>query len=100
MPTVKKIAVILCFLFVAFLATPSLIACFDDTANVSLVYSMGEEESSSKNQLSLEYNLEEMASNYESIHYLQELKNPGHFYDRDYPVIFLDVNSPPPRLVA
>lgn len=93
----KKIAAILAFIFLGFLATPTVITLIDSSVDISLVFNVNEEESSSKNQISMEYHLEETPSNYESIHFLQEQKNPGHFYTEDYPVIFLDVISPPPK---
>lgn len=94
---VKKLAVIFAFLFLGFLATPTIIAFIDNSVDITVVFNVNEEESSSKNQISLEYNLEETPSNYESIHFLQEQKNPGHFYTEAYPVIVLDVISPPPK---
>lgn len=98
MPGVKKTAYILAFLFVAFLATPSFVVLIDKSADVSMAFSVNEEESS-KTQINLEFNLEETHSNYLSIHFLQEQKNPGHFYTEAYPVVFLEVISPPPKQV-
>lgn len=94
---VKKLAAILAFIFLGFLATPTIISVIDSSIDISLVFNINEEESSSKNQINMEYRLEETASNYESIHFLQEQKNPGHFYTEAYPIIFLDVISPPPK---
>ena len=93
----KSISYILAFLFLAFIATPTLVAYLDSSVDVSVAFNLNEEESSSKTQVSYEFNYEHVSSNYESIHFLQEQKNPGHFYTEAYPVIFLDVISPPPK---
>lgn len=98
MPEVRKLAYILAFLFVTFLATPTVVVLIDKSADVSMAFSVNEEESS-KTQINLEYHLEDSHSNYDSIHFLQEQKNPGHYYAEAYPVVCLDVISPPPKQV-
>lgn len=94
----KKLAYILAFLFIAFLATPTAVVLIDKSADVSMAFSVNEEESS-KTQINLEYLVEDSPSNYESIHFLQEQKNPGHYYAEAYPVVVIDVLSPPPKQV-
>ncbi|MUP45001.1 hypothetical protein E0K83_04495 [Gramella sp. BOM4] len=77
--------------------TPTLVTLIDRSVDISIAYNVNEEESSSKNQISFEYTLEEMESNYESIHFLQTKKEAGFFYlDQHYDVI-LSVISPPPK---
>ncbi|MGY5849253.1 hypothetical protein [Salegentibacter sp. F14] len=98
LPEVNKTAYILAFLFVTFLVTPSFVVLIDKSADVSMAYSVNEEESS-KTQINLEFNWEETQSNYLSIHYLQEQNSAGHFYSEAYPVVFIDVISPPPKQV-
>ncbi|HSP11446.1 MAG TPA: hypothetical protein VLO29_02885 [Salegentibacter sp.] len=98
MPEVRKLAYILAFLFVTFLATPTFVVLIDKSADVSMAFSVNEEESS-KTQINLEFQVEESPSNYASIHFLQEQKNPGHYYAEAYPVVCIDVISPPPRQV-
>jgi hypothetical protein len=97
---VKKIAYILTFIFTAFLATPSIVVFIDNSVDVSFAYNVNEEENSSKNQIGLEYNVEDQASNRLSIQYLQDQKELGDFYTANYPSITLDVIIPPPRLAA
>lgn len=93
----KKLAYILTFVFMAFIATPSIVAYIDNSIDISVAFNVNEEESSSKNQINLEFHLEEQNSNYASIHYLQEYQNAGDFYTESYPVVFLDVIYPPPK---
>ncbi len=82
-----------------FLATPSVVAYIDNSIDVSVAYNVNEEESSSQGKISFEYHYTENQSNYHSICYLQDQKEPGHFYTEAYPVVDLDVLSPPPQHV-
>jgi hypothetical protein len=93
----KRMAYILTFVFMAFIATPSIVAYIDNSVDVSFAFNVNEEESSSKNQINLEFNLEEQNTNYTSIHFLQEQDYTGDFYTENYPVVFLDVVFPPPK---
>ncbi len=93
----KKLAYILTFVFLAFIATPSIVAYIDNSVDVSFAFNVNEEESSSKNEINLEFNLEEHHSNYASIQYLQEHSNTEDFYTESYPIVFLDVIFPPPK---
>lgn len=81
----------------AFIATPSIVAYIDNSVDISYAFNVNEEESSSKNQINLEFHLEEQNSNYTSIHYLQEHQDTGDFYTENYPIVFLDVIYPPPK---
>ncbi|HKJ49797.1 MAG TPA: hypothetical protein VJ973_11935 [Christiangramia sp.] len=93
----KNFAYILSFVFVSFLFTPSVIALVDSTVDISIAYNVNEEESSSKNQITFEYTIEVMDSNYESIHFLQIRKLDGHYYKENMYNVFLSVTSPPPK---
>ncbi|MBZ9629566.1 hypothetical protein LB465_02150 [Salegentibacter sp. LM13S] len=93
----KRLAYILTFIFIAFIATPSIVAYIDNSVDVSFAFNVNEEESSSKNQINLEFNVEEQHTNYASIHFLQEQDYTGDFYTESYPVVFLDVIFPPPK---
>ena len=95
----KTFAYILSFVFITFLMTPSVIALIDSTVDISIAYNVNEEESSTKNQITFEYTLEEMDSNYESIHYLQIRKVDGHHYTENFYDVVLAVTSPPPKAV-
>ncbi len=88
---------ILTFIFLAFIATPSIVAYIDNSVDVSFAFNVNEEESSSKNQINLEFNFEEQHTNYASIHFLQEQDYTGDFYTEGYPVVFLDGIFPPPK---
>jgi len=95
---VKTFAYILGFIFIAFLLAPTTIALIDRNVDISIAYKVNEEESSSKNQITLEYTIEEMRSNYESIHYLQIRKIDGHYYKENGYKVFLSITSPPPKI--
>ncbi|MDX1761138.1 MAG: hypothetical protein R3218_03200 [Christiangramia sp.] len=75
-----------------------MIALIDRNVDISIAYNVNEEESSSKNQINLEYNIEENLSNYESIHFLQTQKTDGHYYKEINYNVFLSITSPPPKL--
>lgn len=74
-----------------------MISLIDRSVDISIAYNVNEEESSSKNQITFEYNIEEMDSNYESIHFLQISKVNGHYYKENTYNVFLSVTSPPPK---
>jgi hypothetical protein len=93
----KRMAYILTFVFMAFIATPSIVAYIDNSVDVSFAFNVNEEESSSKNEINLEFNLEEHHSNYISIQYLQEHTHTEDIYRESYPIVFLDVICPPPK---
>ncbi len=95
--TVKNFAYILSFVFISFLFTPSIIALVDSSVDISIAYKVNEEESSSKNQITFEYTIEEMDSNYESIHFLQTRGIDRHYYEENVYDVFLSVTSPPPK---
>ncbi|MDR5591246.1 hypothetical protein [Christiangramia sp. SM2212] len=93
----KTFAYILGFIFVTFLFAPTAIALIDRNVDISIAYNVNEEESSSKNQINLEYTIEELVSNYESIHFLQIRKVDGHYYKENGYKVFLSISSPPPK---
>lgn len=94
----KNLAYILGFIFVSFLFAPTVISLIDRKVDISIAYNVNEEESSSKNQINLEYTIEEMDSNYESIHFLQIRKVDGHYYKENGYMVFLSISSPPPKI--
>lgn len=97
MQSVKNFAYILLFVFISFLFTPSVIALVDSSVDISIAYNVNEEESSSKNQITFEYTIEEMDSKYESIHFLQTRETGRHYYKEIVYDVFLSVTSPPPK---
>ncbi|WP_300433807.1 hypothetical protein [Christiangramia sp.] len=94
----KLFAYILGFIFITFLFAPTLITLIDRNVDISIAFNVNEEESSSKNQINLEYNIEETVSNYDSIHFLQIRKIDGHFYKENRYKVFLSITSPPPKI--
>ncbi len=66
--------------------------------DISIAYNVNEEENSAKNQINLEYTIEEALSNYESIHFLQIRKVDGHYYKENRYKVFLTISSPPPKI--
>lgn len=96
---VKIFSYILAFIFITFLFTPTVISLIDREVDISIAYNVNEEESSSKNQITFEYNVEEIGSNYDSIHFLQTRKVDGHYYKENGYKVFLSITSPPPKMV-
>lgn len=92
----KKVAYIIAFIFVSFLATPTVVALIDNTVDISFAFNANEEENS-KHQITLEFDIKNHHSNYESIRYLQEQGGEGHHYLENYRSVSLDVISPPPK---
>lgn len=93
----KKFAYILAFLFVAFLFSPTIIALIDRNVDISIAYQVNEEESSSKNQISFEYTIEEIDSNYDNLYFLQTSEQDAHYYKESRYTVFLSITSPPPK---
>lgn len=93
----KKIAYILSFVFLSFVAGPTIVACIDENVDVSFAFTASEEENSSKNLLSMEYTIEEHHSNNQSILFLRKQRAEGYSYKKVYHQVFLDVLSPPPK---
>ncbi|MDT0685303.1 hypothetical protein [Autumnicola psychrophila] len=92
-------AFILSFLFLAFLATPTIVVCIDKSVDVSAAFLVNEEENSSGYNF-FEFNFEkDHNSNYESIHFLQERKFVDNYFHLNYHNVFLEVVSPPPKIV-
>ncbi|WP_424492637.1 hypothetical protein [Salinimicrobium sp. GXAS 041] len=83
----------------AFVAGPTVVTCIDEDVDVSFAFTANEEENSSKNLLSVEYNIEEHHSNYESILFLQQQEANRFSYKEGAHQVFLDVLSPPPKTV-
>jgi hypothetical protein len=94
---VKSIAFILSFIFLSFVAGPTIISLIDDSVDMSFAFTANEEENSSKNEVSFEILLEKDYSNYRSIQYLRSNKGNGYSYQEDYHRIYLEVVSPPPK---
>lgn len=93
----KTIAYILSFVFLSFIAGPTIIAGIDKSVDLSYAFTASEEENSSKNLLTFEYTIEETHSNHESIHFLQEHSGEGFSYNENNYQVVLDVVSPPPK---
>lgn len=92
----KSVAYILSFIFLSFVAAPTVISLIDNTVDVSSAFTANEEETSSKNLVSFETILEEY-SNYKSIQFLRTRKDNRYSYLEGYHRVYLDVVSPPPK---
>lgn len=79
------------------MAGPTVVACIDESVDVSFAFTASEEENSSKNLLTFEYPIEQTHSNQASILFLQQQENNRYSYKEDYHKVFLDVLSPPPK---
>lgn len=97
MPPMNKIASFLIFIFVGFLATPTVVTYFNECIDISMAYTANEEETSSKNQIVFEFIFQESSSENSSLHFLNEQAALSHFYKEGSASIFLDVISPPPK---
>ena len=98
MPALKKIAYILSFIFLSFVAGPTVVTLIDDSVDVSFAFTANEEENS-KNLASFESVVEENYSNHSSIEYLRTHQKAGYSYKEDYHKVYLEVVSPPPKSI-
>lgn len=87
----------LLFLFLSFLATPTVVTYINESVDVSMAFTASEEENSAKNQIVFEYNIQDSNSESISIHFLQEQAALNHFYKDGANLVVLDVLSPPPK---
>jgi hypothetical protein len=93
----KKVAYILSFIFLSFIAGPTTIALIDDSVDVSYAFTANEEENSSKNLASFESVIEDIYSNHASIEYLKSHQKENYSYKKNYHQVYLEVISPPPK---
>lgn len=95
--TLKKVAYILSFIFLSFVAGPTIVSLIDDSVDVSFAFTANEEENSSKNTVSFESLVEEIYSNHASIEYLKTHQQERYSYKQNYHQVYLEVTSPPPK---
>lgn len=95
----KNFALLFLFIFLGFIATPTIVTYIDKCANVSAAFTANEEENSSKTGLTFEYTIHDPHPSYSSLHFLQEQSAFNHYYKEGYRLVFLDVLSPPPKQV-
>lgn len=90
----RNIAIFFTVLFMAIIATPTVIIVLDDTIDISVFYSISEEEE--KNKLELVY-LETKEEGNSFIDFLKRKKTA--YYFKKYPKPHLNLISPPPDFI-
>ncbi len=96
----RVVSILLLLVFTSFLVTPAIISLSGQKADVSTFFSMNEEENSNKMPKSnFVFVIEKIHSNIESLKFLKKQKNKDGFQINNYSKVFIDVVSPPPRLV-
>lgn len=93
----RLIASFFIVLFLAFIATPSIVTYIDRSVDVSMAFTANEEENSPKTEIALEYLFHIDNRNITSLHFLQEQTAFNHFYKEGYRLVYLDILSPPPK---
>lgn len=93
----KIIASFFIVLFLAFIATPSVVTYLDENVDVSLAFTANEEENSPKTEIAFEYLIHIDNRHTTSLHFLQEQTAFNHFYKEGYRLVYLDILSPPPK---
>ncbi|UJH90266.1 hypothetical protein LZ575_15535 [Antarcticibacterium sp. 1MA-6-2] len=93
----KNFALLFLFIFLGFIATPTVVTLIDKDVNISSAFTANEEENSSKTGITFEYNIQDPHPGYSSLHFLKEQSAFNHYYKEGYRLIFLDVLSPPPK---
>lgn len=93
----KFIASFFLILFLAFIATPSVIIYLDESVDISMAFTASEEENSSKTSVAFEYIFQPTHHNITSLHFIQEQIALSHFYKEGYRLVYLDILSPPPK---
>lgn len=93
-------SIFLLIIFTSFLVTPAIISISGNQNDYSTFFSMNEEESSNKMPKSnFVFDTEKIQSNFESLEFLKKQRNLDGFQIDNYSKVFLDVTSPPPRMV-
>ena len=91
-------ATLLLFLFVAFLATPAIITLSNRDADISVFFSLTEEENHVKlHQPVSEFEIKKNKFNITAIQFLKQKKLDGSRYVNHYNDVDLEILSPPPR---
>lgn len=93
----KFIASFFLSLFLAFVATPSVITYLDESIDISLAFTANEEENSTKTEVAFEYIVQIDNRHTTSLHFLQEQTAFNHIYKEVYRLVYLDIVSPPPK---
>ncbi len=91
----KIVSIFFTVLFLALITAPSIIIAMDDTVDVSVFYSLSEEEEEHKN-LNLAFVLEDMEDAFYEA--LSINKNLGYHF-KTYPKPHLNLISPPPEFI-
>ena len=91
----KQISIFFTILFLGIITVPSIIIAFDDSVDVSVFYSLSEEEEENKN-LNLVCFQEDLDNNQSEI--LNSKNHLGYYY-KNYPKPHLNLISPPPEFI-
>jgi len=93
----NRIAFFFFFVFTSFLISPTIISYIDQSVDVSIAYTANEEENSLKNNVLLEFIVQDHANSDLGSQFLLSKSSVEHYYQIAGEMVFLDVTSPPPR---
>lgn len=93
----NRIAFFFFFIFTSFIISPTIISYIDQSVDVSLAYTANEEENSVKNNVLLEFTIQEHTNSDLGSQFLLAKSSIEHYYQIAGEMVFLDVTSPPPR---
>ena len=94
----NRIAFFFFFVFTSFIISPTIVSYIDQSVDVSLAYTANEEENSVKNNVLLEFTLQEQSKADLGSQFLLAKSSIEHYYQIAGEMVFLDVTSPPPKL--
>lgn len=88
----KAISIFFTILFLGLISAPSIIVAIDDSIDISILYSLSEEEEETKN---LEVIVSENNEDTRSLVYSMKFENSGYHF-KNYPKPHFNLISPPP----
>ncbi len=89
----KAVSIFFTVLFLGIISAPSIIATIDDSIDISILFSLSEEEEETKNlELVVSEDEEDISALYSSL----EFQNSGYQF-KNYPKPHLNLISPPPE---
>lgn len=95
----KQFALILLFVFAAFLVAPTTIVLIKSTADVSLAFTVNEEESQGDRAEMKDKEVQLLSFHHLNFFSIKEDVDHFHSYKENYKHIFFDVLSPPPEFI-
>lgn len=93
----NRIAFFFFFIFTGFIISPTIITYIDQSVDISVAYTANEEENSVKNNVLLEFTVQDQSKADLGSQFLLAKSSIEHYYQMAGEIVFLEITSPPPR---